>query len=377
MSTMPAVVKAEPAPGLTMTTVDVPPIAPDEILVKVRAASICGTDLHIYRWDDWSQGRIEPPLIIGHELCGEVVERGARVTEVEVGDYISAESHVVCNVCPQCRTGRGHLCQDTQIIGVDRDGCFAEYIAIPAVNAWQNPPDMPPEIACLQENFGNAVHTAFKTDLTAKKVLVTGCGPVGLMAIEVVRSAGPRAIYATDISSYRLDLARRLGADLTLNPKEVNVIETVMAETEGEGVDVLLEMSGAPSAIKEGFALLKDGGEAALLGLSPAPFEFDLNEHVIFKGATVYGVIGRKIWETWYQMRGLLRAEAVDLRPIVTHLFPLEDFEQAFDVMASGESGKVVLFPDQDEFAAAVKRNDQLKVGKLEGGSKSVDLPTF
>lgn len=362
MSTMTAVVKAEPGPGLSIKTVDLPQVAPDEILVRVRAASICGTDLHIYRWDDWSQSRIEPPLIIGHELCGEVVKRGLRVTDVEVGDFISAESHIVCNVCPQCRTGRGHLCQNTQIIGVDRDGCFADYIAIPAVNAWQNPPDMPPEIACLQENFGNAVHTAFKTDLTAKKVLVTGCGPVGLMAIEVVRSAGPRAIYATDVSPYRLDLARRLGADLTLNPREVDVVETIMAETDDEGVDVLLEMSGAPSAIDEGFALLKDGGEAALLGLSPAPFEFDLNNHVIFKGATVYGVIGRKIWETWYQMRGLLRAEAVDLRPILTHLFPLEDFERAFEVMASGESGKVVLFPDPAEYEAVSERNHQSKV---------------
>lgn len=362
MSVMPAVVKMSSGPGLSMTTVDIPQITSDEILVKVRAASICGTDLHIYRWDDWSQNRIKPPLIIGHELCGEVVDRGERVTNVAIGDFISAESHVVCNECPQCRTGRGHLCQNTQIIGVDRDGCFAKYVAIPAANAWLNPPGMPPEIASLQENFGNAVHTAFKTDLTAKKVLVTGCGPVGLMAIEVVRSAGPRAIYATDISPYRLDLARRLGADLALNPTEVDVVDFVMDETDGEGVDVLLEMSGAPSAVNEGFTLLKDGGEAALLGLSPAPFEFDLNNHVIFKGVTVYGIIGRQIWETWYQMRGLLKAGAVDLRPIVTHLFLLENFEHAFEVMASGKSGKVVLFPDPAEYEAAMERmDDRLK----------------
>lgn len=372
MPVMSAVVKIEPAPGLSMTTVDVPRIAPHEILVKVRAASICGTDLHIYRWDDWSQGRIRPPLIVGHELCGEVVERGSQVTDVEIGDFISAESHVTCGTCPQCRTGRGHLCQNTQIIGVDRDGCFAEYVAIPAGNAWLNPPDMDPEIACLQENFGNAVHTAFKTDLTAKKVLVTGCGPVGLMAIEVVRSAGPRAIYATDISPYRLDLARRLGADLALNPNHVDVVEAILEETEGEGVDVLLEMSGAPSAINEGFELLKDGGEVALLGLSPAPFKFDLNNNIIFKGATVYGVIGRQIWETWYQMRGLLKADAVDLRPIVTHLFPLEDFEHAFEAMASGETGKVVLFPDPAAYEAALERmGDRLRVREL--GAEGLD----
>ena len=359
---MQAVVKAEPGPGLISTTVEVPNIKPHEILVRVRAASICGTDLHIYRWDDWARGRIRPPLIIGHELCGEVVERSDQVTEVQVGDFISAESHVTCGVCAQCRTGRGHLCQNAQIIGVDRDGAFAEYIAIPAVNAWVNPPNMPPEIACLLENFGNAVHTAFATDLTAKKVLVTGCGPVGLMAIELVRSAGPRAVYATDISPYRLELARRLGADLALNPREVDVVAVIMGETEGEGVDVLLEMSGAPSAIKQGFTLLKDGGEAALLGLSPGPFEFDLNNHIIFKGATVYGIIGRKIWETWYQMRGLLKSGAVDLRPIVTHLFPLEEFEKAFALMASGESGKVVLFPDRREYEAAKVRFENRNV---------------
>ena len=356
MSSMTAVVKMSPGPGLSLTTVELPKIAPHEILVRVRAASICGTDLHIYRWDNWAQGRIKPPLVVGHELCGEVVERGSQVTNVQIGAFVSAESHVTCGTCSQCRTGRAHLCQNTQIIGVDRDGCFAGYIAIPAGNAWLNPPDMDPEIACLQENFGNAVHTAFKTDLTAKKVLVTGCGPVGLMAIEVVRSAGPRAIYATDVSPYRLSLARRLGADLALNPRDVDVVDAIMQETDGEGVDVLLEMSGAPSAINQGFALLKDGGEAALLGLSPAPFEFDLNNHIIFKGVTVYGVIGRQIWETWYQMRGLLKAGAVDLRPIVTHLFRLEEFERAFEVMASGESGKVVLFPDGEEYEAAVER---------------------
>lgn len=359
MTVMSAVVKERPGRGLSMATVDVPQIAPHEILVRIRAASICGTDLHIYNWDRWSESRITPPLIVGHELCGEVVDRGPEVSQVEVGDFVSAESHVTCGWCAQCRTGRGHLCQNTQIIGVDRDGCFADYIAIPAANAWVNPPDFEPEIACLFENFGNAVHTAFKTDLTAKKVLVTGCGPVGLMAIEVVGSAGPRAIYATDVSPYRLRLARRLGVDLALNPRNEDVFTRIMDETEDEGVDVLLEMSGAPSAINEGFRLLKDGGEAALLGLSPGPFEFDLNSHIIFKGATVYGVIGRQIWETWYQMRGLIRAGAVDLRPIVTHLFSLGDFERAFEVMASGESGKVVLFPDAAEYEAAMDRLDE------------------
>ncbi len=343
--TMRAIIKPQAAPGLELVERPIPQVGPRDVLVKVKAASICGTDLHIYRWDPWAQGRIKPPLIVGHEFCGEVVERGSEVHTVQVGDFISAESHVVCGVCTYCRTGQGHLCPNTQIIGVDRDGAFAEYVVIPAENAWVNPPGMPPEIATLLENFGNAVHTAFATDVRARKVLITGCGPVGLMTIPVVKAGGARAIYATDISPYRLELARKMGADLVINAAEEDVVGLILEATEGEGVDVLLEMSGAPSAIHQGFTLLKDGGEVALLGLSPGPFEFDLNNHIIFKGATVHGIIGRRLWETWFQMRGLLKAGVVDLSPVVTHRFALDEFEQAFAVMASGQSGKVVMFP--------------------------------
>jgi len=342
---MKAVIKAAPGPGLTLTTAPVPAIAPHEILVKVRAASICGTDLHIYRWNHWAESRIRPPLIVGHEVCGDVVERGSLVDELAVGDFVSLESHVVCNTCQYCRTGRGHICERAQVIGVDRDGGFAEYLAIPAQNAWVNPPDLPVEIAVLQENFGNAVHTAFATDVTAKKVLVTGCGPVGLMCIAVARAAGARAIYATDVSEYRLAMARQLGAALAVNPTQADALEMIRAATDSEGVDVLLEMSGAPSAIEQGFALLKPGGEAALLGVAPGPITFDYNLHIVFKGAKVYGITGRKLWETWYQARGLVRSGAVDLAPIVTHHFQLEEYDQALEVMASGESGKVVLYP--------------------------------
>ncbi len=342
---MKAVIKAHPGPGLEMTMVDVPTVGPGDVLVRVKATSICGTDLHIYRWDPWAQGRIRPPLIVGHELCGEVVAVGERVTQVQVGDFISAESHIVCGTCVYCRTGRGHICPNTQIIGVDRDGAFAEYVVLPEENAWINPPDMPVELAVLQENFGNSVHTAFATDLSARKVLVTGCGPVSLMMLAIVKAVGARSIYATDISSYRLGLARTMGADVTLNPAKEDVVAAVRQATEGEGVDVLLEMSGAPSAIRDGFRLLKDGGVAVLLGIPPAPFEFDLANEVIFKGITVYGIIGRRLWETWYQMRGLLNSGVVDLRPVVTHRFPLDKFEEALEAMASGNSGKVVLFP--------------------------------
>ncbi|SNB60431.1 L-threonine 3-dehydrogenase [Thermoflexus hugenholtzii] len=342
--TMRAVVKAAPGPGLTMAQRPIPTPGPGEILVNVKAASICGTDLHIYRWDPWAQGRIRPPLIIGHEFCGEVVETGPEVDGIRVGDFISAESHVVCGRCDMCRTGKGHLCRNTRILGVDRDGAFADFIVIPAENAWVNPPDLPLEVAVLLENFGNAVHTAFAVDLRARKVLVTGCGPVGLMTIAVARAIGARMIIATDISPYRLELARRMGADHVLNPQEIDVVEAIRDLAGGE-VDVLLEMSGAPSAIREGFAVLKPGGQAALLGLPPGPIEFDLANMVIFKGVTVHGIVGRRLWETWYEIRGLLNSGAVDLRPVVTHRFRLEEFDQAFATMASGRSGKVMLIP--------------------------------
>jgi threonine 3-dehydrogenase len=342
---MRAVVKANAGPGLELQDLPVPKPRPDEVLVRVRAASICGTDLHVWNWDPWAQRRIRPPVIVGHEVCGEIAEVGGSVTGIEVGTLVSAESHVVCGFCDMCRTGRGHLCRATKILGIDRDGGFAEYVTIPAINAWPDPPGMPVEIAALQENFGNAVHTAFRVDLRAKKVLVTGCGPVGLMAIAVAKAIGARAVYATDISPYRLDLARVMGADAAFNPTDTNVIGAVQDLTEGEGVDVLLEMSGAASALREGFQLLKPGGEAALLGLPGRPVEFDFDTLVVFKGATVYGVVGRRLWETWYQVRGLLRSGAVNLAPLVTHRFPLDQFEAAFDLMASGQCGKVVLLP--------------------------------
>ena len=343
--TMKAVIKPHAAAGFELAQRPVPEIGPADVLVKVRAASLCGTDLHIYKWDAWSQSRMRPPVVVGHEICGEVVARGAQVVEPNVGDFVSLESHVVCNQCVYCRTGRGHICQNTRLIGVDRDGGFAEYIALPAQNAWVNPPDMPLEIAVLQENFGNAVHTAFAVDLSAKKVLVTGCGPVGLMTVAVAKAAGARAVYATDVSQYRVNFAKRMGADLAVNAKSEDVIQIIRAATDGEGVEVLLEMSGAPSAIEQGFTLLKPGGEAALLGVAPAPFTFDWNHHIVFKAARVLGISGRRLWDTWYQARGLVRSGAVDLSPLVTHKFKLEEVENAVATMASGESGKVMLVP--------------------------------
>lgn len=342
---MKAVVKTKPAPGFEYQDVPVPQVGPNDILVKTRAVSICGTDLKIYKWDPWSANRIKPPIIVGHELCGDVAEIGRNVTTVRVSDFISAESHIVDHVCDQCRTGNAHICKNVQIIGVDRDGAFAEYVLLPADNAWVNPPDMPSEIAALQENFGNAVHTALATPVVARKILVTGCGPVGLMTIQVARAAGARSIYASDISNYRLEIARRVGADITINPKIQDLQSSVLEATAGDGVDVLLEMSGAPGAIRDGFHVLKAGGNAVMLGLPPEPFEFDLANLVIMKGVTLHGIAGRKLWETWYTIRGLLRGGAVNLAPIITHRFKLSEFDKAFDAMSSGDSGKVVMVP--------------------------------
>jgi len=329
-----------------MVDLPMPEVGEEDVLIHVKATSICGADLHIYAWNPWAADHVHLPLTVGHELCGVVVDRGPGTDGPEVGQLVSVESHIVCNRCSFCRTGKGHLCENTEILGVHRDGAYAEYIVVPAVNAWADPPDMPFSIASLQENFGNAVHSASVPLVAGRKVLVTGCGPVGVMSIAAAKALGARSVYATDLSDYRLSMAWTMGADLTINPARQDVFSTVMEATEGEGVDVLLEMSGAPTAIDEGFRALKPGGEAALLGLTSVDLSFNLDDHVIFKGASVYGIVGRKLWDTWYKMRGLLRSGAIDLAPLITHRFALDDFERAFELMATGECGKVVMFPD-------------------------------
>jgi len=348
MDTMQAVAKLTPAPGMTLIEASIPTLGPRDVLIKVKATTICGTDVHIYKWDRWSQSRIKPPLIVGHEFAGEIIAVGelVRPDEPQVGDYVSAESHIVCGVCQQCKTGKAHVCQNTRIIGVDTDGCYAEYVAIPVENAWKNPPDMPLPVASLQENFGNAVHTVSSVDVRGKTVLLTGCGPAGLMAIPVVRAFGAELIVATDVSSYRLNLARTLGADVTVNVAEEDMYSIALKASRGKGFDVLLEMSGAPAALNGGLRLLKAGAEAAMLGLTPAPLsDFDINNLLIMRGITLHGIAGRRLWETWYQMRALLASGAVDLRPVITHEFPLSRWQEAMEVMASGQSGKIALYP--------------------------------
>jgi threonine 3-dehydrogenase len=344
--TMRAVVKARAGAGAELQTVPVPKIGPRDVLVKVRATTICGTDLHIYRWDPWAQSRIQPPMVFGHEFSGDIVAIGDEVTTVKVGDFISGETHIICGHCYPCRTGQYHICRNVKIVGVDRPGCFAEYVVIPASNAWRNDPQLDPAVAAAQEPFGNAVHTALSTDLATKTVLITGCGPIGLFAVGIARAAGACRIFATDVNPGRLEMARTMGATHPVDARS-DVVSEIMSATDGNGVDVLLEMSGHPTAINQGFQSLRYGGYAALLGLPSRPIDnFDLANYIVFKGATVYGVSGRKMYETWYQTRALLRDGRVDIRPIISHRMALEDFQQAFEMMIRGEAAKVALFPN-------------------------------
>ena len=351
---MQAVVKSQATPGLELAELDIPTIGPHDVLIRVTATSICGTDVHIYDWDAWAQSRIKPPLILGHEFAGEIVEIGEeadtepyRAAGIRLGAFVSAEGHIVDNICFQCRTGNKHICRNVAVLGVDRPGTFAEYVAVPADNVWPNPPGLSPEIASLQDPLGNAVHAALAQEIVGKTVLITGCGPIGLMAIPLCLAAGAAAVYATDIRPPRLELARQLQATRALNPHVEDVHGIVMAETHGEGVDVLLEMSGSKEAMEQGFALLKNGGAAALLGLPSRPLEFDWANHVIFKGATVRGIYGRRIWQTWYQMRELLASGRLDLRPLITHRLKLREFEEGFALLKSRDKvvGKVVMYP--------------------------------
>ncbi|WP_447975025.1 L-threonine 3-dehydrogenase [Nitrospira sp. Kam-Ns4a] len=344
---MKALVKAEPAPGLVLRDLPEPTPGPGEAVVRVKATSLCGTDAHIYRWDDWARGRIRPPRVIGHELCGEVVAVGPGASAIAVGDYVAAESHLTCGTCYQCRTGQAHVCRRYEILGVDRDGSHADYVRLPERVLWKTSRDIPPELACVQEPLGNAVDAALAEDLAGQSVLITGCGPTGLFAAAVARVAGAALIIATDISDYRLDLAKRLGVDHALNAKTdpPDKIAAVIQEvTDGEGVDAALEMSGDPGALHQAFRAVKNGGRVTLFGISAGPVCFDLPNEIIFKGIRVYGVTGRRLFNTWYRLAGLFKA-GLNIRPVVTHTLPLEDFARGFELVASGQCGKVVLLP--------------------------------
>jgi len=352
-----AVVKTERKPGAEIRRVDVPKIGKNEVLVEVKACSICGTDVHIWEWNEWAQSRIKKiPLIFGHEFAGKVVEVGADVTTVSVGDMVSAETHIVDGTCYQCRTDRMHVCQNMKILGVDTDGVFAEYVALPERNAWKNDPHLDPAIASVQEPLGNAVQTVLPKDhvedIAGKNVAVLGCGPIGLMAIAVVRTLGAAKVFATagGYNRIRMELAKKLGADMVLSAREhgENIVKIIRDATDGNGVDVALEMSGAPSALRQAFEMLTPGGRVSMLGIFNRPFEFDFNNAVIFKAATVYGISGRRMFQTWYQVKGLLsKPDFRDkIASIITHRLPIRDIAKGMELITTKQAAKIVLSPE-------------------------------
>lgn len=342
---MKAVIKSQPGPGAELARVPVPEIGPRDVLVRVKATSICGTDYHIYSWDQWSAGRIKPPLVLGHEFSGEVVAVGPEVTSVAVGDMVSAETHIVCGTCALCRTGQAHICQNTRILGVDTNGAFAEFVSIPEANAWKNDPALPPEMGSIQEPLGNAVHTALAGEIAGQTVAVVGCGPIGLMSLGVALACGAGAVFAVDINEYRMELASRLGATAVIDARSQDTVKVLRGLTGGLGVDAVLEMSGHPDAIRQSLKAVRNGGRVSLLGLPSKPLELDLTKDVIFKGITLQGIAGRRMFQTWFQVRALLASGRLNMESVITHRMPLEDFAEGMGLMRSGNCGRVVLFP--------------------------------
>jgi threonine 3-dehydrogenase len=343
---MKALRKMQPARGLQMDTVAVPAIGPTDVLVRVKAASICGTDLHIYGWDHWSQGRIKPPLTLGHEFCGTVERVGDEVRAVKPGDFVSAEMHVNCGHCRQCRLGQSHICQNLRIIGIDQDGAFADFVRIPATNIWKLDASIPEHYGAILDPLGNAVHTVLAGAIAGQTVLVTGCGPIGLMSIAVAKACGSSTVFATETNEARRAMAKKMGADVVINPAAEDAVKKILAETGGTGVDVLLEMSGNPAAIEQGFKSLRAGGRASLLGIPTENVPLDLVNDVIFKGATVQGIYGRRMYETWVQMTALLKAGRLSLEPLFGQREPLDKFENAFALLQRGLAGKILLYPN-------------------------------
>ena len=335
-----ALVKESAGSGFALRDVAEPKIRENEVLIRVRRAGVCGTDVHIYEWDAWARGRCSPPFIVGHEFAGDVVQVGALVTDVREGDRVTAEGHIVDGRCLLCRTGNAHVCPYTKIIGVDRDGCFAEYIAMPATNVWHLDDNISFDIGGIHDPMGNAFHTALSADIPGATVLVTGCGPIGLVAIGICKAAGASRIIASDINETRLALASRMAAHDVVHPNEAATV--VKRHTDGLGVDVVLEMSGVPSAIHQAFALVRVGGHVQMLGIPSKPMEVDFATEVIFKGITVYGVVGRRMYQTWHQMTRFLQSCNFDPTPVITHRFPLDAADEAIRAIKSGEAGKVI-----------------------------------
>jgi threonine 3-dehydrogenase len=345
-ATMKALRKLQPGKGLQIDSVGVPAIGPTDVLARVKAASICGTDLHIYGWDRWSQGRNKPPVTLGHEFCGTVERIGEEVTAVKPGDFVSAEMHINCGHCHQCRLGEAHICQNLRIIGIDQDGAFAEFVKIPASNVWKLDPVIPEHYGAILDPLGNAVHTVLAGPVAGQTVFVTGCGPIGLMSIAVAKACGSSTVFATETNEHRRAMAKKMGADVVLNPAAEDAVARILSETSGTGADVLLEMSGNPAAIQQGFKALRAGGRASLLGIPTESVPLDLVNDVIFKGATVQGIYGRRMYGTWVQMTALLKAGRLNLEPLFGERITLEQFEKAFALLQGGLAGKILLYPN-------------------------------
>ncbi len=341
METMQALVKKEAKVGLWLEEVPLPKMGVNDALIQILRTGICGTDVHIYQWDDWARKTIPVPMVVGHEFVGRIVDVGANVTDFKVGEIVSGEGHVVCGHCRNCFAGRRHLCKDTKGIGVNRPGAFAEYLALPVTNVWAHDPTIDRDVASIFDPFGNAVHTALQFDLLGEDILITGAGPIGIMAAAVVRHAGARHVVVTDVNPYRLELAKKMGATIALNVKDHTIADAQKQLGMKEGFDVGLEMSGNPAAFRDMLANMCHGGKISMLGIPTGEMAIDWNT-VIFNMLTIKGIYGREMYETWYKMTVMLQS-GLDISPVITHRYGFRDFQKGFDAMLSGQSGKVVL----------------------------------
>ncbi|MEQ4627356.1 L-threonine 3-dehydrogenase [Providencia manganoxydans] len=342
---MKALSKLKAEPGIWMTDVPKPELGHNDVMIKIRKTAICGTDVHIYNWDEWSQKTIPVPMVVGHEYIGEIVEIGQEVKGFKIGDRVSGEGHITCGHCRNCRGGRTHLCRNTVGVGVNRPGCFAQYLVLPAFNAFKIPDNIPDEIAAIFDPFGNAVHTALSFDLVGEDVLVSGAGPIGIMAAAVCRHVGARHVVITDVNDYRLELAKKMGVTRAVNVSRENLKDVMKELGMQEGFDVALEVSGSPAAFHSMLETMNHGGRIALLGIPSSEMAIDWGQ-VIFKGLFIKGIYGREMFETWYKMATLIQS-GLDLSPIITHQFSIDDFQKGFDIMRSGQSGKVILNWDE------------------------------
>jgi threonine 3-dehydrogenase len=338
---MKSLAKTLPEKGIWMVDSPMPELGHNDLMIKIRKTAICGTDMHIFNWDEWAQSTIPVPMVVGHEYVGEVVEIGSEVKGFTVGDRVSGEGHITCGHCRNCRAGRVHLCRNTIGVGVNRQGSFAEYLVIPAFNAFKIPSSISDDLAAIFDPFGNAVHTTLSFDLVGEDVLITGAGPIGIMAAAVAKHVGARYVVITDVNEYRLDLARKMGVSRAVNVSKESLSDTMSELGMTEGFDVGLEMSGVPSAFGNMLEKMNHGGKIAMLGIPPKSVAIDWN-NVIFKGLTIKGIYGREMFETWYKMVSLLQS-GLDLSPIITHSMPVDDFQSGFEIMGSGKSGKVIL----------------------------------